>query len=94
MDIILQYLNVRKQKQAFVKVTGIDRNTIYQAINHRRMADKAISFIDHMEDTFNASFILVGIIDAQYCKRKTLMDLSYLDFCRITCGPGETSGTD
>lgn len=94
MDIILQYLNVRKQKQAFVKVTGIDRNTIYQAINHRRVADKAIRFIDHMEDTFNASFILVGIIDAQYCKRKTLMDLSYLDFSRITCGPGETSGTD
>lgn len=94
MDIILQYLNVRKQNQAFVKVTGIDRNTIYQAINHRRMADKAISFIDHMEDTFNASFILVGIIDAQYCKRKTLMDLSYPDFCRVTCGPGETSGID
>ena len=94
MDIILQYLNVRKQKQAFIKVTGIDCNTIYQAINHRRMADKAICLIDHIEDTFNASFILAGIIDAQYCKRKTLMDLSYLDFCRITCGPGETSGID
>lgn len=94
MDIILQYLNVRKQKQAFVKVTGIDRNSIYQAINHRRMDDRAISFIEHMEDTFNASFILVGIIDAQYCKRKTIMELSYSDFCRITCGPGETSGID
>lgn len=94
MDILLQYLNVRKQKQAFVKVTGIDCNTIYQAINHKRMDDKAISFIDHMEDTFNASFILVGIIDAQYCKRKTVTELSYPDFCRVTCGPGETSGID
>lgn len=94
MDIILQYLNVRKQKQAFVKVIGIDRNTIYQAINHRRVDDKAVHFIEHMEDTFNASFILVGILDAQYCKRKTLMELSYSDFCRITCGPGETSGID
>lgn len=94
MDIILQYLNVRKQKQVFVKVTGIDRNSIYQAINHRRVDDKAIRLIEHMEDTFNASFILVGILDAQYCKRKTLMELSYSDFCRITCGLGEASSTD
>lgn len=94
MDIILQYLNVRKQKQAFVKVTGIGRNTIYQAIDHERVDYKAICFIEYMEDTFNASFILAGILDAQYCKRKTLMELSYSDFCRITCGPGETSGTD
>lgn len=94
MDIILQYLNVRKQKQAFVKVTGIDRNTIYQAINHRRVDDKAVHFIDYMEDTFNASFILVGILDAQYCKRKTLMELSYTDFCQLTCGLGEASSTD
>ena len=94
MDIILQYLNVRKQKQAFVKVTGIDRNTIYQAINHRRVDDKAIRLIEHIEDAFNASFILVGILDAQYCKRKTLMELSYSDFCGITCGLGEASSTD
>lgn len=94
MDIILQYLNVRKQKQAFVKVTDLDRNTIYQAINHRRVDDKAIRFIDHLEDTFNASFILVGILDAQYCKRKTIMELSYTDFCQLTCGLGEASSTD
>lgn len=80
MDVILQYLNVRKQKQAFVKVTGIDRNTIYQAINHRRVDDKAVRLIEHMEDTFNASFVLVGILDAQYCKRKTLMEVLLLHF--------------
>jgi hypothetical protein len=94
MDIILQYLNVRKQKQAFVKVTGIDCNTIYQAINHRRMDDLTITFIDYLEKTYNSSFLFVGMIDAQYCNRKALEELSYSDFRRITCGPGETSGID
>lgn len=94
MDILLQFLSVRKQKQVFVKVTDIDCNTIYQAINHKRMDDRAIAFIDHMEESYKSSFLFVGMIDAQYCNRKVIEELSYSDFCRITCGPGETSGID
>lgn len=92
MDILLQYLNIRKQKQAFVKVTGLDCNTIYQSINNERMDDHAVAFVDYLDDLFNSSFLFVGMIDAQYCNRKTITELSYSDFCRITCGPGETSG--
>lgn len=91
MDILLQFLNIRKQKQAFVKVTELDCNTVYQAINIERMDDRAIAFIDHLDHAFNSSFLFVGLIDAQYCNRKTLMELSYSDFCRITRGLGETS---
>jgi hypothetical protein len=94
MDILLQFLSIRKQKQVFVKVTGIDCNTIYQAINHKRMDDRAVTFIDYMEESYKSSFLFVGIIDAQYCNRKVIEELSYSDFCRITCGPGETSGID
>lgn len=91
MDILLQYLNIRKQKQSFVKVTDLDCNTIYQAINCARMDDRGIALIDYLADAFNSSFLLVGLIDAQYCNRKTITELSYSDFCRITCGLGETS---
>lgn len=91
MDILLQFLNVRKQKQSFVKVTDLDCNTVYQAINCAHIDDRAISLIDHLDDTFNSSFLLVGLIDAQYCNRKVIMELSYSDFCRITCGLGGTS---
>lgn len=94
MDILLQYLNIRKNKQAFVKVTNLNCNTIYQAINLNRMDDCAVAFVDYLNDEFHSSFLFAGMIDAQYCNRKTLTELSYSDFCRITCGPGETSGID
>lgn len=91
MDILLQYLNIRKQKQVFVKVTDLDCNTIYQAINCKRIDDRAISLIDYIDDFFSSSFLFVGLVDAQYCNRKVILELSYSDFCRVTCGLGETS---
>lgn len=91
MDILLQFLNIRKQKQVFVKVTDLDCNTVYQALNDEHIADRAISLIDYLDDTFNSSFLFVGLIDAQYCNRKTLTELSYSDFRRITRGLGEAS---
>lgn len=91
MDILLQFLNIRKNKQVFVKVTDLDCNTVYQAINNKCMDDRAISLIDYLDDTFSSSFLFVGMVDAQYCNRKTLTELSYSDLCRITCGLGETS---
>lgn len=94
MDILLQYLNIRKQKQAFVKVSDLDCNTTYQAINLKRMDDRGVSFVDHLDGEFNSSFLFVGIIDAQYCNRKTIAELSYSDFCRITCGLDEVSSID
>lgn len=94
MDILLQYLNARKNKQAFVKVTGLDCNTIYQAITLNQMDVCAVALVDYLNSEFHSSFLFVGLIDAQYCNRKTITELSYSDFCRITCGPGETSGID
>lgn len=91
MDILLQFLNIRRQKQVFVKVTNLDCNTVYQALDCERMADRAISLIDYLADTFSSSFLFVGLIDAQYCNRKTITTLSYSDFCRITRGLGEAS---
>lgn len=94
MDILLQYLNIRKNKQSFVKVTDLNCNTICQAINHNRMDGCAVDFANYLSDVFNSSFLFVGLIDAQYCNRKTISELSYSDFCRITCGLGEASSID
>lgn len=94
MDILLQFLSIRKQKQVFVKVTGLDCNTIYQAINHKHMDDRTVAFIDYMEESYKSSFLFVGMIDAQYCNRKVIEELSYSDFCRITRGLGEASSID
>ena len=94
MDILLQFLNIRRQKQVFVKVTDLGCNTIYQAINHERMDEQAVAFIDYLDTTFSSPFLFTGMLDAQYCNRKTLVELSYTDFRRITCGLGEASSID
>lgn len=94
MDILLQYLNIRKQKQAFVKVSDLDCSTLYQAIHLNHMDDRAASFVDHLNSEFHSSFLLAGIIDAQYCNRQMIAELSYSDFCRITCGLDEVSSID
>ena len=95
MDILLQYLNVKKQKQEFIKVLDVPCNSVYQSVHQPfgiSMADRALDFVDYMERTYNSNYLLVGIIDAQYCHRATRAIFSYVDFRQLTCGPGETSG--
>lgn len=95
MDILLQYLNERKQKQQFIKVTDVPCNSVYQSIHYTfgiNMADRALYLIDVLERTHRSDYLFVGIIDAKYCKRVVLSTLSYADFRQLTCGPGEASG--
>lgn len=93
MDILLQYLNIRKQKQEFVKIVDVPCNSIYRSFNIN-MADRAISFIDYMEQCYKSNYLLTGIIDAKYCNRQSRAVFSYTDFCQLTCGLGEASSTD
>lgn len=93
MDILLQYLNIRKQKQEYIKVTDIPCNTTYHALG-LEVADRAVSFTDHMQQTYRSTYLFVGIIDAAYCGRTTRAVFSYTDFCRLTSGLGETSSID
>lgn len=88
MDILLQYLNIRKQKQEYMKITDIPCNTTYQALE-LAMADRAVSFVDYMQQTYRSTYLFVGIIDAEYCNRISRSVFSYTDFCRLTSGPGE-----
>jgi len=95
MDILLQYLNIKKQKQEYIKVLGVPCNSTYQSIYQAfgiNMADRALNFIDYMEHVYRANYLFVGIIDAQYCNRTARAVFSYVDFSQLTCGPGETSG--
>ena len=88
MDILLQYLNIKKNKQEYVKVISLPCNTAYQALE-LEMADRAVSFVDYMQQTYQSTYLFVGIIDAEYCKRTSRALFSYTDFCQLTCGPGE-----
>lgn len=95
MDILLQYLNIRKQKQEFVKVTDVPCNTVYQSLYQAfqiDMANRALNFIDYIDRAYSSSYMFTGIIDAKYCNRKTRAVFSYVDFRQLTCGPGEASG--
>ena len=97
MDILLQYLNIRRQIQEFVKITDVPCNSIYQSISQSfeiNMADRALDFIDYMERNYRSNYLLTGMIDARYCNRKWRAQFSYVDFCQLTCGPGEASGLD
>lgn len=93
MDILLQYLNIRKHKQEYVKVVDLPSNTVYQALE-LEMADRAVSFVDYMQQTYQSTYLFTGIIDAEYCNRTARAVFSYTDFCRLTCGLGETSSID
>lgn len=90
MDILLQYLNIKKMKQEYIKVVGVPSNTVYQALG-LEMADRAVSFVDYMEQTYQSAYLFVGIIDAEYCRRTSRAEFSYTDFCQLTCGLGGTS---
>lgn len=90
MDILLQYLNIRRQKQEYIKVINIPSNTVYHALG-LEMADRAVSFVDYMQQIYHSTYLFVGIIDAEYCHRTSRAVFSYTDFCQLTCGLGETS---
>ena len=89
MDILLQYLDIKKNVQVFVTITDIPCVTIYQAIKNYQIVDRGISLVDYLEDRDHKAYFLVGIIDARYCNRRTIGSFSYDDFCRLTCGLGE-----
>lgn len=94
MDILLQYLNIKKQKQEYIKVIGVPCNSIYQSVYQAfgiNMADRGLDFVDYMGQTYNSVFMFVGIIDAQYCNRTTRAVFPYVDFCQLTCGLGGAS---
>lgn len=90
MDILLQYLNIRRQKQEYVTVVDVPCNTVYHALE-LEMADRAVSFLDYMQRTYQSTYLFVGIIDAEYCHRASRAVFSYTDFCQLTSGLGETS---
>ena len=97
MDILLQYLNIKKRKQEYIKVVDVPCNSIYQALYQIFgviMADRALDFTYYMERTYRSNYMFVGIIDAQYCNRTARAVFSYVDFSQLTCGPGEASGND
>lgn len=93
MDILLQYLNIRKHIQEYIKVVNVPCNTVYQALE-LEMSDRAVSFVDYIQQTYQSTYLFVGIIDAEYCNRTARAVFSYTDFCRLTCGLGETSSID
>ena len=88
MDILLQYLNIRRQKQEYIKVLDFPCSTVYQALQ-LKMADRAVSFMDYMQQTYQSTYFFVGIIDAEYCNRASRAVFSYADFCQLTSGLGE-----
>ena len=88
MDILLQYLNIKKRKQEYIKVVDVPCNTTYHALG-LEMADRAVSFVDYMQQAYRSTYLFVGIIDAEYCNRTSRAVFSYTDFCQLTSGPGE-----
>lgn len=88
MDILLQYLNVRKQNQEYIKILDLPCSTVYRALEFN-MFDRAKSFEDYLQQTYQSTYLFVGIIDADYCNRASRAIFSYADFCQLTSGPGE-----
>lgn len=98
MDILLQYLDIKKNKQVFVSITDVPCSTIYQTITQTSVIDDALSLTDYLgrkhPDSYLKPYLFVGLVDAEYCNRRTIASFSYDDFCRLSCGLGEASSID
>lgn len=90
MDILFQYLNIRKRKQEYIKVLNVPCNNLYGALE-LEMANRAIVFVDYMQQTYLSSYMFVGIFDADYCNRMPRAVFSCADFCQLTYGLDEVS---
>ena len=69
MDILLQYLNIKKRKQEYIKVIDVPCNSIYQSVYQAfgiNMADRGLDFVDYLGQAYKSIYIFVGIVDAQY----------------------------
>ena len=91
MDILLQLQSARKNKTFYVKVLDLPCNTICRFWTGFD-SEAILRFLPKVEESFNDSFYLAGIIDATFCKRTVLCTYSYSDFIGVTCGPGGASG--
>lgn len=95
MDILLQYLDIKKNKQVFVSITDVPCSTIYQTITQTSVIDDALSLTDYLgrkhPDSYLKPYLFVGLVDAEYCNRRTIASFSYDDFCRLSSGLGEAS---
>ena len=58
MDILFQYLNIRKHKQEYIKVVDVPCNTVYQALE-QEIADRGVPFIDYMQQTYQSTYLVV-----------------------------------
>ena len=95
MDILLQYLNIRTQRQDYVKITDVPCYSVFQSIHREfglNVSYKALNLMDTLERLYGSNFLLTGIIDAKYCNRKPCVEYYYVDFCQLNCGPGEKYG--
>ena len=91
MDILLQLQSARKNKTFYVKVLDIPCISICRFWIDFDSETILPRFLPKVEEAFNDSFYLAGIIDATFCKRKVLYTYSYSDFIGITCGLGGAS---
>ena len=62
MDILLQYLDIKKNKQVFVLVTHVPCGTIQQAIETLSIIGRVISLIDYLENRDHHSYLLSGYV--------------------------------
>lgn len=88
MDILLQLQSARKNKSFYVEISDLPCNTICRFWTDFHFKT-VLGFLPKVEETFNDSFYLAGIIDATFCKRKVLVTYSYSEFVGITSGLGE-----
>lgn len=93
MDILLQYLNIKKRKQEYVKVVGVPCYTVFQVLKSESV-DDAVCFADYMQKSYQSTYLFVGLVDAAYCGRTPREVVSYTDFCRLTRGLGEAPSID
>lgn len=89
MDILLQLQSARKHKTVYVCVENVPVPTLMRALTQLNFAAETLYMIPAVDEALHDSFYIAGFVDKTFCNRKVAMSISYGDYYRQTCGPGE-----
>lgn len=94
MDILLHLLSAKKHKMLYICVEDVPANSLSAAFIDLDFARNLLNVLPFLDDRLSDKFYVSGISDKTFCNRKVALRVSYGDFCRRACGPGEASGID
>lgn len=94
MDILLQLQSAKKHKMIYGRIENVPASSLLAAFLELDFARDSLFALPLFEEALGDRFYVAGFADRSFCNRTIALSVSYDDFRRRACGPGEASGID